>query len=67
MFNLIVEVNNSTLQLEFWDTVPFSQIPNYILQKTKEKKGLEEQIEKLEGKQKDLQKKYEFSESLYLP
>jgi hypothetical protein len=47
--------------------VPFSQIPNYILQKTKEKKGLEEQIEKLEGKQKDLQKKYEFSESLYLP
>jgi hypothetical protein len=40
---------------------------NYILQKTKEKKGLEEQIEKLEGKQKDLQKKSEFSESLYLP
>lgn len=47
--------------------MPFSQIPNYILQKTKEKKGLEEQIEKLEGKQKDLQKKSEFSESLYLP
>lgn len=40
--------------------MPFSQIPNYILQKTKEKKGLEEQIEKLEGKQKDLQKKSEF-------
>jgi hypothetical protein len=48
--------------------VPFSQIPNYILQKTKEKKGLEEQIEKLEGEQKDLQKKnLSLSESLYLP
>jgi hypothetical protein len=34
--------------LEFSDTVPFSQIPNYILQKIEQKKRLEEHIDELE-------------------
>ena len=41
--------------LEFSDTVPFSQIPDYILQKTEEKKRLEEQIEEHEAKIRELQ------------
>jgi hypothetical protein len=41
--------------LEFSDTVPFSQIPNYIVQKTEEKKRLEEQIAEHEAKIRELQ------------
>ena len=42
--------------LEFSQTVPFSQIPEYIMQKRQEKEKLEQEIQILEEKVKKLQK-----------
>jgi DNA-binding transcriptional MerR regulator len=42
---------------ELSHTVPISQIPNYISQKVEEKKRIEEQIQELECKMKELQTK----------
>jgi prefoldin subunit 5 len=46
------------------DSISPLHIPNYIMQKTEEKKRIEEQIEELESKMKELQtKKYEIERS----
>jgi hypothetical protein len=50
--------------LEFSQTVPFSQIPEYIMQKRQEKEKLEQEIQILEEKVKKLQKEKSDSERL---
>ena len=50
--------------LEFSQTVPFSQIPEYIQQKRQEKEKLEQEIQILEEKVKKLQKEKTDSERL---
>lgn len=50
--------------LEFTKTIPFSQIPEYITNKTDEKKKLEEQIEQLRNEKEILDKEKTESEFL---
>ena len=50
--------------LEFSQTVPFSQIPEYIMQKRQEKEKLEQEIQVMEEKVKKLQKEKSDSERL---
>jgi hypothetical protein len=50
--------------LEFSQTVPFSQIPGYMLQKRQEKEKLEQEIQILEEKVKKLRKEKSDSERL---
>jgi cell division protein FtsB len=50
--------------LEFSTTVLFSQIPDYIQQKTQEKKKLEEEIEKLKEQKEDLERQKSIVQNL---
>ncbi len=50
--------------LEFSNSVPFSKIPDYIDQKTREKKKLEEEIERLKEQKEDFEGQKSVAEEL---